>query len=39
MIYRTQIFKIVLSKWYVVSKDENVTKNEKIVMRPPKRES
>ena len=24
MIYRTWIFKIVLSKWYIVSKDANV---------------
>ena len=33
MIYRTRIFKIVLSKWYIVSKDANVIL---IVMRPPK---
>ena len=36
MIYKTQIFKIVLSKWDIVSEDTNVIM---IVMRPPKTQS
>ena len=36
MIYRTRIFKIVLSKLYTVSKDANVIL---IVMRPPTAQS
>ena len=36
MIYRTRIFKIVLSKWYIVLKDANAIL---IVIRPPKTQS
>ena len=36
MIYKTRNFKIVLSKWYIASKDTNVIL---IVIRPPKARS